>query len=130
MKNALVVFGAGCLAAFIQCLLMWLLTRYGVMHDLHVNLAGSLSPTWIYPRIVWGGLWGGLFLLPVFAGNLFSRSFVMALIPTAVQLFVIYPFYEGKGVAGLSLGLLAPFAVFFFYWVWAFVVAVTLKLAR
>jgi len=130
MKNALVVFAAGCLGALIQVLVMWLFTRYGITHSLNVNLPGSMVPNWLYPRIVWGGLWGFLFLLPILTSSLLARSFVVALIPAGVQLFIIYPIYEGKGIAGLSLGLLTPFLVLFFYWVWSLATVVTLKLAR
>jgi|SRR3954463_15770376 len=130
MKNALVVFAAGCLGALIQCVVMWLFTRYGVTHSLHVNLPGSIYAGWLYPRIVWGGLWGFLFLLPILSSSVFARSFVLALIPAGVQLFVIYPLYEHKGFAGLSLGALTPFLVLFFYWVWSLATTVTLKLAK
>jgi hypothetical protein len=130
MKNTLVVFAAGCLGALVQCLVMWLFSRYGITHSLHVSLPGSIAPTWLYPRIVWGGLWGFLFLLPILTSSIFARSFVIALIPAGVQLFVIYPLYEGKGVAGLSLGLLTPFLVLFFYWIWALATTITLKLAK
>ena len=101
MKNTLVVFAAGCLGGLVMCVVMWLFSYYGITQSLNVRLAGSVSPHWMYPRIVWGGLWGLLFLLPIFASSLFARSFVIALIPTLIQLFVFYPFYEGKGVAGL-----------------------------
>lgn len=130
MKNALVVFAAGCLGALIQCLVMWLCSRYGITHSLHVALPGSIAPAWLYPRIVWGGLWGFLFLLPILTSSIFARSFVIALIPTGVQLFIIYPLYEHAGIAGLSLGLLTPFVVLFSYWVWSLATTVTLKLAK
>ncbi len=129
MKNALTVFGAGCLGGLIMCVVMWLFTRYGITQSLNVNLPGSVSPNWMYPRIVWGGLWGLLFLLPIFSGSLFARSFVIALIPTLIQLFVFFPYYEGKGIAGLSLGILTPFLVFFFFWVWSLVTAITLRIS-
>lgn len=129
MKNAFTVFGAGCLGGLVMCVVMWLFSRYGITQSLQVNLGGSVSPHWMSPRIVWGGLWGLLFLISVFSSNLFARSFIIALIPTLVQLFVFYPFYEGKGVAGLSLGLLTPFLVFFFYWVWALATAIALRLS-
>lgn len=130
MKNVLVVFAAGCLGALIQVLVMWLCTRYGVTHSLHVGITGSLAPSWIYPRIIWGGMWGFLFLLPILTSSVFARSFVIALIPTGVQLFIIYPFYEGRGIGGLNLGMLTPFVVLFFFWVWSLATTVTLKLAK
>lgn len=129
MKNSLVVFAAGCLGGLVMCVVMWLFSRYGITQSLNVQLAGSVSPHWMYPRIVWGGLWGFLFLLPIFASSIFARSFVIALIPTLIQLFVFYPFYEGKGVAGFSLGLLTPFLVFFFFWIWSLTTTITLRLS-
>ena len=130
MKNALVVFAAGCLGALCQAVIIWMCSKYGVTHSLNVNLPGYLSSSWLYPRIVWGGLWGFLFLLPVLTSSIFARSFILALIPAGVQLFVIYPFYEGKGIAGLSLGLLTPFVVLFFWWIWSLSTTIVLKLAK
>lgn len=130
MKNALLAFAAGCLGGFAYCLVMWLFSRYGITQSLGVNLHGSMSPHWVYPRIVWGGLWGLLFLLPIMSSSLFMRSLVMSLIPALVQLFIIYPFYTGHGVAGLKLGLLTPVLVWFFFWCWAFTTVVTLRMTR
>jgi hypothetical protein len=130
MKNILLVFAAGCLGALLQILAMNVANHYGLIHSVGVELSSSYSPQWIYPRIVWGGLWGFIFLLPLLSSSVFLRSFVMCLIPTCAQLFVFYPFYENKGVAGLSLGMLTPFVVLFFYWVWALTAAIALRVAR
>lgn len=130
MKNILICLGAGALGAFVMCLAMWLSTRYGITHSLGVAIQGSIAPEWMYPRIVWGGVWGLLFLLPLFSSNILARSFALALIPTLVQLFIIYPYYQGKGMAGLNLGVLAPFVVFFFFWIWSLVTSLILRLAN
>jgi hypothetical protein len=130
MKNILVVFAAGCLGALFHIAALNLATHYGILHDLHIQLSGSYALPWVYPRVVWGGLWGFIFLLPVLSGTVVMRSFALCLIPTAVQLFVFYPFYERKGIAGIALGMLTPFAVLFFYWVWALATSITLRLAK
>lgn len=130
MKNALLVFAAACIGGLFYCLSMWLSSRYGLTQTLGVNLHGSISPQWMYPRIVWSGLWGLLFLLPILTSRLFVRSFVVSLIPTCVQLFIIYPFYTSRGFAGLELGLLTPVLVWFFYWVWALTTLIVLRFAR
>jgi len=130
MKNILSCLGAGALGAFIMCLAMWLSTQYGLTRGLGVAIQGSIAPEWMYPRIVWGGIWGLLFMLPLFTSSVLARSFVLALIPTLVQLFIIYPYYQGKGVAGLKLGMLTPFVVFFFFWIWSLAVSLILKLAK
>lgn len=130
MKNFLLAFAAGCVGGVIYCITMWLFTRYGITQSFGVSLYGSIAPQWMYPRIVWGGLWGLLFLLPMLTNSIFLRSLVISLIPTLVHLLIIYPFYLGKGFAGLQLGLLAPLLVWFFFWIWALSTAITLKLAK
>ena len=130
MKKFLLAFAAGCVGGLVYCIVMWLFSRYGISQSLGVSLYGSLSPQWMYPRIVWGGLWGLLFLLPMLTNSIVMRSLVISLIPTLVQLLIIYPFYLGKGFAGLQLGLLAPLLVWFFFWIWALSTAITLKLAK
>jgi hypothetical protein len=130
MKSFLLAFAAGCVGGLIYCVTMWLFTRYGITQSFGVSLYGSLSPQWMYPRIVWGGLWGLLFLLPMLTSSIFARSFVISLIPAFVQLFIIYPFYTNKGFAGMQLGVLTPLLVWFFYWVWSFATVITLRLAR
>jgi hypothetical protein len=129
MRNLFAIFGAGCLGGLVMCLVMWLFSYYGITQALNVKLAGYLSAPWMYPRIVWGGLWGLLFALPFFAGSIFARTFIIALIATLVQLFVFYPFYEGKGMAGMALGVLTPFLVFFFFWVWSLTTGLLLRLS-
>ena len=130
MKNALLVFAAGCLGALIQIIAMNVAAHFGLMHHLGVQLSASYYPYWLYPRVVWGGLWGFVFLLPIFAGNILMRSLLLSLIPACVQLFVWYPFYESKGIAGFSLGLLTPVVIVFLWWIWALSTSLTLKYAR
>ena len=130
MKNALLIFAAGCLAALLQAVVMNLAVNYGLTHSLGVKVGASFSPYWLYPRIVWGGLWGLVFLLPVLSSSLILRSFVLCLIPALVHLFIIYPFYQGKGVAGFSLGALMPLVEILFWWVWALAVSLILRFAK
>ncbi|MCP8898682.1 hypothetical protein [Gilvimarinus xylanilyticus] len=129
MRKWLLVYGAGSLGALIAALALWLAGRYGLTDALNVRIAPALSAAWLYPRLVWGGLWGFLLLLPVFGSRWFFKAWVLGLIPALVQLFVIYPYTTGYGVAGLSLGLLTPLVIYLYYVVWAMVAAVTLRLA-
>ncbi|OCC16395.1 hypothetical protein DBT_0212 [Dissulfuribacter thermophilus] len=45
-------------------------------------------------------------------------------------MFVVFPLKAHKGIAGLDLGLLTPFFVLFFNWVWGAVTAIAIKCAR
>ena len=129
MKKWLLVFAAGALGALVSALAMWLAGRYGLTQAMGVRLAPALSAHWLYPRIVWGGLWGFLFLLPLFGGRWILKSAVLALIVTLIQLFVIYPYTTRYGVAGLELGMLMPLVVYIFAFIWALMAAISLRLA-
>jgi putative flippase GtrA len=61
MKKLMIYFAAGCLGALANSLLLWLAGEYAITKALGVSIAPALTPAWLYPRIVWGGLWGFCF---------------------------------------------------------------------
>ncbi len=130
MKKLLVFFAAGCLGALANSIALWLLGNFGLTHAMSVSIAPKLSPMWLYPRIVWGGIWGLAFVLPILDSRLLMKGSVLSLLPTLVQLFVVFPYKAHKGIAGLDLGMLTPVLVLFLNWVWGFVTALTIKLAK
>ncbi len=130
MKKLFICFAAGGLGALANSLAVWLFGHYGVSHALHVSIAPALTPGWLYPRIVWGGIWGFLFLLPILQSKPLRKGTLLSLGPTLVQLFIVFPYKAHKGVAGLELGMLTPLLVLFFNWVWGVVTAVGIRLAK
>ncbi|GAA6167969.1 hypothetical protein [Sessilibacter corallicola] len=130
MKKLLVFFAAGCLGALANSLAVWLFGKYGITTGLGVSIAPSLSPAWLYPRIVWGGIWGLLFILPMMNSRPMIKGTILSLFPTIIQLFVVFPYKADKGIAGLELGLYTPLFVVFFNWVWGVVAALTIRFAR
>jgi len=110
-------FAAGVVGAFANSLAVWLLGELGVPRALGVALAPDWSAAWLYPRLVWGGIWGLLFVLPVTAAVV-PRGLLVSLAPTLFQLFVVFPAWAGKGVAGLELGLLTPAFVLLYNAIW------------
>ena len=102
----------------------------GITSSLGVSIAPSLTPAWLYPRLVWGGIWGLIFILPMLQSKLLLKGAILSLFPTAVQLFVVFPIKANKGIAGIDLGLYTPLFVLFFNWVWGFVTAVTIKIDK
>ncbi len=113
-------FAAGALGGLINSLVVWLFGELGISQALGVAIAPSLSPSWLYPRIVWGGVWGLLFALPLSMGWL-ARGLALSLGPSAVQLLLVFPAKAGKGLLGLELGALTPLLVLFFNAVWGVV---------
>lgn len=113
-------FAAGALGGLANSLAVWLCGQLGISHALGVAIAPALTPAWLYPRIVWGGLWGLLFVLPLSLGVV-ARGLVVSLGPSLVQLLVVFPLKAERGVLGLDLGLATPLLVLLFNAVWGVV---------
>lgn len=129
-----ITFAAGAFGALVNSLVAWRLGVAEVPKMLGVSIAPSLTAHYLYARIVWGGLWGFLFLLPFwrsgFLVGVFSRGVLFSLIPTVFQLFYVFPVLQGKGVMGMALGSLTPFFVFFYNVVWGISAAIWLYMSR
>lgn len=130
MKNILICFAAGCLGALANSLAVWLAGDLGITRSLGVSIAPALTANWLYPRIVWGGIWGLLFLMPMMDSKLFFKGSLLSLFPTIVQLFVIFPYVAKKGVAGITLGAFTPALVIVFNWIWGVVAALAIKVSK
>ena len=126
-KRLTVIFAAGCLGGLANSLVVWQFGAYGVTKSLGVRIAPDLSPVWLYPRLVWGGIWGLLFLLPVFRNSVLKRGLLLSLGPTIIQLFVVFPYKADQGMMGMGLGALTPLLVFVFNAIWGITVAIWLR---
>lgn len=128
IRNAYIAFAAGAIGAIANSLAVWLSGKLGISAALGVSLAPALTPAWLYPRIVWGGLWGFLLLLPVQAQNDLGRGLLISLPPTLAQLLVFFPF-SGREFLGMGLGTLTPVLVVLFNAVWGWVAVVAARRA-
>jgi hypothetical protein len=122
-----VVFAAGCLGGLLNSLAVWWFGAVGVTSALAVKIAPQLTAPWLYPRIVWGGIWGALFLLPLLRTRVFIRGLILSLGPTLVQLFIVFPVKAHKGVMGFDLGVLTPLFVILFNAIWGLTAALWLR---
>ena len=130
MRNFSLVFVAGCWGALLNSLAVWLFGALGITAALGVNLAPPLTTAFLYPRLVWGGLWGFLFLIPLGRMSFPARGLLFSLGPTLVQLFLVFPVMAHKGVLGLQLGYLTPLLVVFYNAIWGLEAGLWLKWAR
>lgn len=110
LRRLSLAFMAGLVAALVASLALWAAGRYGLTASLHVAIAPALSPHWLYPRLVVGGLWGFLLMLPLLRRPLL-RAVLISLPPLLFQLLWIYPFQTGQGWLGWELGPLAPVVI-------------------
>jgi hypothetical protein len=127
MGNLSLVFAAGCWGALWNSLAVWFFGLIGITAAMGVHLAPPLTPAFLYPRLVWGGIWGLLFLVPLGRLPFPDRGLLYSLGPTLVQLFLVFPLKAHKGVAGLELGHLTPLFVVFYNAIWGYAAGLWLK---
>lgn len=130
LKNLSLVFMAGLFGGLLNCLAVWLFGWLGIAQALGVHIAPPLSTALLYPKLVWGGLWGLLFLVPMGRMSVTLRGLIFSLGPSLVQLFLVFPLQARKGALGLELGALTPVFVLFYNAVWGVVAAWWLNLVR
>jgi hypothetical protein len=118
LKNLSLVFVAGLVGGLLNCLAVWLFGWLKIAPALGVNITPPLTTPLLYSKLVWGGLWGLLFLIPLGRLSLPTRGLFFSLGPTLVQLFLVFPVQARKGVLGLQLGALTPLFVLLYNGVW------------
>ncbi len=134
IRRISLVYAAGTFGALVNSCLSWYMGTVGIPQKFGVAIAPSWSLSFLYPRVVWGGLWGLLFLAPIWRGGfwtgVFSRGIIFSALPTLFQLLYVFPLLQGKGILGLTLGKLTPFFVIFYNAVWGFFTALWLYVVK
>ena len=121
------VVAAGAAGALVNSLAVWAAGTSGLTQALGVRIAPALTSEWLYPRIVWGGIWGALFLLPLAPQRWIAQGLALSLFPALVQLFVIFP-QRGAGIGGAELGALTPLVVLAATAVWGLAASLWLRI--
>ena len=121
------VFAAGAVGAVAKSVALWAAGASGLSDALGVRIAPALTPAWLYPRIVWGGLWGLLFLLPLASQRWVAQGLALSLFPSLFQLFVVFPYRTTAGPLGTGLGTLTPVLVLAVNAVWGLTASAWLR---
>jgi len=129
-RDLSLTFVAGLLGGLVNSLVVWLFGAVGLSQLLGVALAPQLTTAWLFPRLVWGGLCGWLFLLPPPKLTYPAWGLFLSLGPSLVQIFIVFPFQAQKGVGGLQLGYLTPLLVLFFNAIWGLTAGCWVKWMR
>jgi hypothetical protein len=82
-------FAAGAAGGAAKGLLVWGCKYFAVSAALAGYLASALHPPGLYARIVWGGLYGLLFLLPVARGSVWLSGFLWGGVASLLQLVIL-----------------------------------------
>lgn len=123
IRQLSLIYAAGTVGALVNSIALWLFGVGGITAALGVHIAPPLTKAFLYPRLVWGGVWGLLFLVSWFRHTPLLRGIVLSIPPTLVQLFLVFPYAFGKGVMGLQLGTLTPLLVVVVNGIWGVVAA-------
>ena len=103
-------FTGGAIGGLVDSINIVLLGKLGITGLLGVTMAPEFTAPWLYQRMVWGGIWMLLLILPVWNKRTALRGCVLSLLPSAMMLFMVLP-GMGKGLLGLGFGTLTPVVV-------------------
>ncbi len=119
-----VCFCAGLIGALFNSIAAWIAGAWGLTGFAGVAMAPELSRAWLYPRLVWGGIWGLAYFFSVKGPHSRSqwirKGLWVSLLPSACQLFLIFPYTTPYGPLGLGLGNLTPLFVLLLNLMWGF----------
>lgn len=103
-------FAGGAVGGFVDSFNIWFMGKVGISDLIGLSMKPEFSAPWLYQRMVWGGIWMLLLLLPLLRGKTLLRGSIFSLLPSAMMLFMVLP-EMGKGMLGHGFGAVTPFVV-------------------
>jgi hypothetical protein len=122
-------FTGGAIGGLVDSINIVVLSKLGITGLLGVSMAPELSAPWLYQRMIWGGIWMLLLVLPFWEKRIMLRGCLFSLLPSAMMLFVVFP-GMGKGVLGLGFGTLTPVVVVGLNFIYGMVAAYWYQVVR
>jgi len=115
-------FTGGAIGGLLDSVNIWVLSSIGITSLLGVSMKPEFTAPWLYQRMVWGGIWMILLLLPLWENRTVLRGCIFSLLPSAMMLFMVFP-GMGKGVLGFGFGTLTPIVVICLNFIYGIVAA-------
>lgn len=103
-------FTGGAIGGFVDSFNIWAMGKTGISDMIGLAMKPEFNAPWLYQRMVWGGIWMLLLLLPVMNNRAIVRGMLFSLLPSAMMLFMVLP-SMGKGTLGLGFGMITPLVV-------------------
>lgn len=122
LQRAALYFAAAAVGGLAAVLTAWAFGQIGVADLFGVKIKPALAKGLIYKQMVWGGIWGLIFLLPVNVKPLWVKGLLMTLFPVIAAVVLVLPM-RGNGFLGLQLGVLAPVYIYLINIPWGLVTA-------
>jgi len=121
-------FTGGAIGGLVDSISIWALANFGITKLLGITMKPELTAPWLYQRMIWGGIWMLLLILPIWEKRTVFRGCMFSLLPSAMMLLMVFP-NMGKGVLGLGFGTLTPFLVIGLNFIYGIVAAFWYKAA-
>ena len=128
IKTLFYLFIAGGLGGLTSGILVWGLGASGVTPTLGFNMVPELTIEWISRRVFASGLWGVIFLIPIYRSSAILKGAVLGILPWLSSVLFVFPYRMDIGFFGLDIGSGTPLWTLFFGMVWG--VTGTLFLAK
>lgn len=87
-------FAAGGVGVIVLIAFLWLLRESGAMASLGLKMPAPKLPDFLYSRIVWGGIWAFLFVLPVMTRQWLLRGLVVGVLASLASIFYFNPAWK------------------------------------
>ncbi|MBI5655560.1 MAG: hypothetical protein HZC44_01535 [Geobacter sp.] len=110
IRKVSVAFTGGALGGFVDSFNIWFMGTVGISDLIGLSMKPEFTAPWLYQRMVWGGIWMLLLLLPLLKKKVLLRGCLFSLLPSAMMLFMVLP-EMGKGMLGLGFGAVTPVVV-------------------
>lgn len=115
-------FTGGAIGGLVDSVNIVVLGKLGITGLLGISMAPEFTAPWLYQRMVWGGIWMLLLILPLWEKKTVLRGCLFSLLPSAMMLFMVLP-GMGKGLFGLGFGTLTPVLVVVLNFIYGIVAA-------
>jgi len=117
-KTLLYLFVAGALGGLTSGILVWTLGALGITPALGFNMVPDLTPNWISRRMFASGIWGIIFLIPLFQNSALKKGATLGVLPWLSSILVVFPYKMNVGFFGLEMGMGTPLWTLLFGIVW------------
>jgi len=123
LRRISLVFAAGAAGGLASSVALWATSTTQISVGIKFSIGPSLTVASLYPGVVWGGIWGALFLIPITSLRWLAKGLLFSLAPSLVHFVGKIPIETPAGVLGNSLGAQTLVAVIFFNAVWGIAAA-------
>ncbi len=126
LRRSALCYSAGAVGELAKGGLIWLCMRTATTTAFADQLAQAIQPKGIYARLVWGGLYASIFLLPFARGSVLLRGLLGALAVSVLQLLLLPLLLHGN----LHIFALSTLSLLVLSCVWGWVTAALLQITE